>query len=331
MSDAAAHATLTLAKSKSGLYEDGSRKAARDKAKAKKFDGGEGALAVARGFDPFAAQPGHERVEPVLQHEQLEVAAGAVKLRARRERARAGRPRRLVEDRRGRRSRPLGASWIASACSSSCCRVLEPAVDRGLGGDDPARAERPEVVGLGLGREVAAARRRSRRRGCPPSTPRCGSRRALKYGSRVSGCSVARIGAPWKATRWLSDARIPPARYQRLVDLDVGREVDVDQRPAGRSRARGRGRRRRSRRPSRRWSRSPSMRAGSPSCGAGSAPQTPSRWSSGSMPSSRQPLVARCSGPRRCARRCRRPSATSRTRRPLLGVRWAAASARPPL
>ena len=37
MSDAAAHATLTLAKSKSGLYEDGSRRAARDKAKAKKF------------------------------------------------------------------------------------------------------------------------------------------------------------------------------------------------------------------------------------------------------------------------------------------------------
>ena len=39
MSDAAAHATLTLAKSKSGLYEDGSRKAGPDKAKAKKFDG----------------------------------------------------------------------------------------------------------------------------------------------------------------------------------------------------------------------------------------------------------------------------------------------------
>ena len=38
MGDAAAHATLTLAKSKSGLYPDGSRKAARDKSKAKKFD-----------------------------------------------------------------------------------------------------------------------------------------------------------------------------------------------------------------------------------------------------------------------------------------------------
>jgi Zn-dependent M28 family amino/carboxypeptidase len=37
MSDAAAHATLTLARSKSGLYPDGSRKAARDKSKAKKF------------------------------------------------------------------------------------------------------------------------------------------------------------------------------------------------------------------------------------------------------------------------------------------------------
>jgi Zn-dependent M28 family amino/carboxypeptidase len=42
MSDAAAHATLTLAKSKSGLYEDGSRKAARNKAKAKEFNGREG-------------------------------------------------------------------------------------------------------------------------------------------------------------------------------------------------------------------------------------------------------------------------------------------------
>lgn len=37
MSDAAAHATLTLARSKSGLYPDGSRKAARDKSQAKKF------------------------------------------------------------------------------------------------------------------------------------------------------------------------------------------------------------------------------------------------------------------------------------------------------
>ena len=37
MSDAAAHATLTLAKSKSGFFEDGSRKAQRDKSKAKKF------------------------------------------------------------------------------------------------------------------------------------------------------------------------------------------------------------------------------------------------------------------------------------------------------
>lgn len=39
MSDAAAHATLVLATSKTGLFPDGSRKAARDKSKAKKFDG----------------------------------------------------------------------------------------------------------------------------------------------------------------------------------------------------------------------------------------------------------------------------------------------------
>ena len=38
MSDAAAHATLTLAKSKSGFFEDGSRVGARDKKSAKKFD-----------------------------------------------------------------------------------------------------------------------------------------------------------------------------------------------------------------------------------------------------------------------------------------------------
>jgi hypothetical protein len=37
MSDAAAHATLTLAKSKSGFFEDGSRVGKRDKSKAKKF------------------------------------------------------------------------------------------------------------------------------------------------------------------------------------------------------------------------------------------------------------------------------------------------------
>lgn len=39
MSDAAAHATLTLAVSKTGLFPDGSRKAARDKSKADKFSG----------------------------------------------------------------------------------------------------------------------------------------------------------------------------------------------------------------------------------------------------------------------------------------------------
>jgi Zn-dependent M28 family amino/carboxypeptidase len=39
MGDAAAHATLTLAVSKTGLFPDGSRKAARDKSKAEKFSG----------------------------------------------------------------------------------------------------------------------------------------------------------------------------------------------------------------------------------------------------------------------------------------------------
>jgi Zn-dependent M28 family amino/carboxypeptidase len=38
MSDAAAHATLTLARSKSGLFPDGSRVSARDRQQAKKFD-----------------------------------------------------------------------------------------------------------------------------------------------------------------------------------------------------------------------------------------------------------------------------------------------------
>ena len=38
MSDAAAHAALTLAKSKTGFFEDGSRRAARDQKDARKFD-----------------------------------------------------------------------------------------------------------------------------------------------------------------------------------------------------------------------------------------------------------------------------------------------------
>jgi Zn-dependent M28 family amino/carboxypeptidase len=42
LSDAAAHATLTLVKSKRGLFPDGSRHPARDKSKAKAFDGAEG-------------------------------------------------------------------------------------------------------------------------------------------------------------------------------------------------------------------------------------------------------------------------------------------------
>ncbi len=40
-----------------------------------------------KGLDPLATQAGDERVEPVLQHEQLEVAAGAVQCGAGRERA----------------------------------------------------------------------------------------------------------------------------------------------------------------------------------------------------------------------------------------------------
>ena len=139
-----------------------------------------GAQSFAHGRIPLARsirrpEPGHERVEPVLEHEQLEVAAGAVQRRAGRERARAGRARRLVEDRARPRRRPPGASCDRRAVVLR--RVLEPAVDRRLRGDDPARAERPQVVGLGLGREVLRAPPRPRSRGSPPSTPRCGSRR----------------------------------------------------------------------------------------------------------------------------------------------------------
>ena len=42
LGDGAAHATWTLAKSKSGLYEDGSRRAARDKSRVNAFNGAEG-------------------------------------------------------------------------------------------------------------------------------------------------------------------------------------------------------------------------------------------------------------------------------------------------
>ena len=66
-------------------------------------------------------------------------------------------------------------------------------------------------------------------------------------------------GAPWKTTRWLSDARIPPARYQLRSTSTLSCEVDVDERARARSRAPGRARRRRSRRPSRRGAASPSM------------------------------------------------------------------------
>ena len=76
------------------------------------------------------AQPGDERVEPVLQHEELEVAAGAVQRGARRERARAGRPRRLVEDRCAPASATAWRSGIATAVEVAPRRVLEPAVDR---------------------------------------------------------------------------------------------------------------------------------------------------------------------------------------------------------
>jgi hypothetical protein len=43
------------------------------------------------GLDAFPTQPGDERVEPVLEHEELEVAAGAIKLGACCERPASGR------------------------------------------------------------------------------------------------------------------------------------------------------------------------------------------------------------------------------------------------
>ena len=100
---------------------------------------------------PLAAEPGDERVEPVLQHEQLEVAAGTVQPRAGRERPRAGRAARLVEDRpRPRRRRPA-RSWIeivlsgpgCAACSNqrsivACAVTIRPA----------ASARRSSVSGL---------------------------------------------------------------------------------------------------------------------------------------------------------------------------------------
>ena len=108
---------------------------------------------LARRLDPLAAQPGDERIEPVLEHEQLEVAARAVERRAGRERARAGRARGLVEDRRARVGdrraqldrdrREVGFGWLAAACSNqrsivACAVTIRPA----------ASARRSSVSGL---------------------------------------------------------------------------------------------------------------------------------------------------------------------------------------
>ena len=104
---------------------------------------------------------------------------------------------------------------------------------------------------------------------------------------------MARTGAPWKTTRWLSDARIPLRAVPRPVDLDVVVEVDVDERrrlaitsarsspPAPEQNTFSP------------WSVSSSTyAAGRPRPGSGSAPQTPSRWSSRVDPVERQPLIA---------------------------------------
>ena len=71
------------------------------------------------------------------------------------------------------------------------------------------------------------------------------------------------------------------------------------------------------------------MCAGSPSPGAGSAPHTPSQWSSGSMSVERAAARPRSDGPRRSARPSRRPS-TRRAPGPTPGRGSAAARARRP-
>ena len=84
-------------------------------------------------------------------------------------------------------------------------RALEPAVDRLDRGDDVARRQRPQVVRLaGLARQLLQRRSRPPRRACPPSTPRCGSRRGRsRAGSSAAAAwpGSARRGSGPGATR----------------------------------------------------------------------------------------------------------------------------------
>ena len=150
MGDAAAHATLTLAKSKTGLVPGRLPQGRPRQVQGQEVRRQGRSLARAAPLDPLAAQPGHERVEPVLQHEQLEVPAGAIELRARRERPRA---RSRAPPRRGSSRRPR-RSACAQLDRDASCRgrrgVLEPAVDR-----LPARS--------GSGRRASALRSSSSR------------------------------------------------------------------------------------------------------------------------------------------------------------------------
>ena len=104
------------------------------------------------------------RVEPVLEHEQLEVAPRAVERRAGRERARAARARRLVEDRApgGRErlaqlDREIAQAGLRLGVGAGG-GVLEPAVDRAAGGDDAPGRQRAQVV-VGAARGEVGERR----------------------------------------------------------------------------------------------------------------------------------------------------------------------------
>ena len=203
-----------------------------------------------------------DRIEAVLEQEQLEVAAGAVERAAGR---RTGASRRRARPRRARRG---AAAAIAS---------------RSVGGVGGGRASRRRRAGAPSASHSAIVRCSARIRPAA-SASRSPSRRAPAGASAASASGVggarpcrggahrvareprllrdrargrprtASTGAPSKTTRWLADARMPAPANQRVVDRRALREVDVGQaqrrsspRPR-RARARGAGRPRPSRR-----------------------------------------------------------------------------------
>ena len=213
------------------------------------------------------AGAGEQRVEPMLEQEQLEVAPRPIerlpRANGREPHARAASSSRTrnASDRRPRADSAVSGSSSSSASIAPAAAPIH-SVDRALRGEDASGGERLELARRRAGGELRRARPRRPRRPCPPSSrgaqrvagePRLRSERARRAEARehrrVVEDDAMRHRRAQSVRRGTSRGPPPPAGRRAQVDPHRQRRLPVL--AAGRARARGEARRRPSRRSSR--------------------------------------------------------------------------------